>query len=262
MTMMRRRRRSGNLGFTMIEALVAVALMGLIVGSLATVTGQWLPTWNRGLVRMQRNEQAAIALERLVVDLSAAEYVFANRSVRGPLFVGEELGVIFVRRAVGPNASPGLEIVRISETADARGRVLVRTRAPFAPLPIGETTLDHVAFGDPVVLVRAPLRVTFAYKREDTGWMSNWRAITWPGAVPPAGGAESSPISLPTAIRFTVRDTVAERVLAVSTATRVHVELAAPAPQNQDQAANPNAAQPAQDNGAGGGLGPRRGGGG
>jgi general secretion pathway protein J len=178
------------------------------------------------------------------------------------LFVGEELGVIFVRRAVGPNASPGLEMIRIAETADAGGRVLVRTHSPFAPLPAGETSLDHVSFTDPVVLVRAPLRVTFAYKREDTDWMSNWRALTWPGAVPAPNSAEQRPISLPAAIRFTVRDTVAERVLAVSTATRVHADLAAPAPQNQDQNVNPTAAQPAAGDGMGGGAGPRRGGGG
>jgi general secretion pathway protein J len=240
--MRRVRAQRSNAGFTMIEMLVVVALMGIIMGALATVTAQWLPTWNRGLLRVQRNEQVAIALERLVADLSAAEYVSANREA-GPLFEGGELAVTFVRTAVGPNTRPGLEIVRIAETADALGRVLVRMRAPFAPLPIGDPSLDHVRFADPVVLVRAPLRVTFAYPREGGGWTSTWRAQTWPGLTPSATSAAQPQIKLPPAIRFTVRDAVSERVLAVSTATRVHIELAAPRPEQAQEAPAPAAAQ-------------------
>jgi general secretion pathway protein J len=248
--MTRRWARSSNSGFTLIEALVAIALMGLIMGALASVTAQWLPSWNRGLVRVQHNEQAALALERLAADLSAVEFVFANRE-SGPLFEGGALGVTFVRTAVGPNTRPGLEIVRIAETADAHGRVLVRMRSPFAPLPIGDTSLDHIPFADPVVLVRAPLRVTFAYKREDGGWMSTWQPLTWPGGQPNATGADVKSVDLPAAIRFTVRDSVGERILAVSTATRVHAELAAPRPQQDEQGRDPAGRERGQG-GAGG----------
>jgi general secretion pathway protein J len=240
---MRRVRRS-NAGFTMIEALVAVALMGLIMGALATLTAQWLPNWNRGLLRVQRNEQVAIALERLAADLSAAEYVAPNRESLRPLFDGGELAVTFVRTAVGPNTRPGLEIVRIAETADALGRVLVRMRAPFVPLPIGDLSLEHIPFADPVVLVRAPLRVTFAYPDNHGGWKSTWQAPTWPGVSPGPTSAGLPQATLPTAIRFTVRDTVAERILAVSTATRVHVDLSAPRPEQVEEAPDPVAAQP------------------
>ena len=66
-----RRRR----GFTLIEALFATALMGAILAALATVTAQWLPNWNRGFARVQRNELLALGLERLVADLAAAEFV-------------------------------------------------------------------------------------------------------------------------------------------------------------------------------------------
>ena len=75
--------RRADAGFTLLEALVAIALMGLIVGALATVTAQWLPNWNRGQLRTQRNEQLAIALDRLVADLSAAEYVVAQSAEPG-----------------------------------------------------------------------------------------------------------------------------------------------------------------------------------
>jgi general secretion pathway protein J len=250
------RARRLNAGFTLLEALVAVAVMGIIMGALATLTAQWLPNWNRGLLRVQRNEQVAIALERLVADLSAAEYVSANREASGPLFEGGELGVTFVRTGVGPNTRPGLEIVRIAETADALGRVLVRMRAPF--MPLSDPLLDHIPFADPVVLVRVPLRVTFAYRGSDGDWMSAWKAPRWPGLAPKTTGPELSPVNLPAAIRFTVRDTVAERILAVSTATRVHVDLAAPRPDKEEQAPAAAAAPPQ----AGGGMAAGRGAGG
>ena len=37
--------------------------------------------------------------------------------------------------AVGPNARPGLEIIRFIEKADDRGLAMVRERAPFVPMP-------------------------------------------------------------------------------------------------------------------------------
>ena len=199
-----------NAGFTLFEALVAVALMGLIMGALAMLTAQWLPNWNRSLLRVQRNEQVAIALDRLVADLSAAEYVSADRMNRNPLFQGNELAVTFVRSVLGPNSNPGLEIVRIAEIADGRGPALVRMRAPFAPVPTGNLSADLIAFADPVVLLRAPFRIAFAYAGPDGNWMNNWR----------------NPGRLPSAVRFAVRDEVGER--AITTATRIHVDMMAP----------------------------------
>jgi general secretion pathway protein J len=215
-------RRDPNAGFTLLEALIAMALMGIIMGALATVTAQWLPNWNRGLVRVQRNEQVAIALDRLVGDLSAAAFVSPNREIQQPLFVGTELSVTFVRSALGPNTGLGLEIVRIAETGDSQGRVLVRMRAPFAPLPIGSPSLDQIRFTDPVILLRAPLHVTFSYAGSDGVWSPTWQA---------SGGG------LPAAVRFIARDATAERVLAVSSATRVHVDMAPPDPQEEAPAA-------------------------
>jgi general secretion pathway protein J len=121
------------------------------------------------------------------------------------------------------------------------------------PLPIGDTSLDRIPFADPVVLVRAPLRVTFAYPRKDGGWTSTWDAPTWLGL--PSNAASAAQVKLPSAIRFTVRDTVAERILAVSTATRVHVDLPAPRPQEIEVAPDPAAAQPPPGGMATGGRG-------
>lgn len=197
-------------GFTLLEALVAIALMGLILSALAMVTANWLPSWNRGLVLVQRNEQVATALDRLVADLSEAQYISPGPKKNIPLFRGADLAMIFVRSALGPNSRPGLEIVRIAETSDKLGRALVRTRAPFTPLPNEDPFVDAVPFKEPVVLMRAPLRVFFAYANANGRWTNSWNDES----------------VLPSAVRFDVRD--GEGKLVLSTATRIHVEIRAP----------------------------------
>lgn len=201
-------------GFTMLEALVAVAVMGIIMAVLVTVTAQWLPNWSRGLLRVQRNEQLAIALDRLTLDLGAAESVSAREPGK-ILFQGDESSVSFVRSKLGPNDRTGLDHVRFSMAADNLGRALVRARAPFTPLA-GAELANRIAFADPVVLLREPYRIVFAYAGLDGVWKDSWQD------------------SLPRAIRLSVFDTLTQRLLSVSTAVSPHVTLAAPGPDQTD----------------------------
>ena len=60
---MKRRLRTRIAGFTLIEMLMVSALMGAILAALATVTAQWLPNWNRGIVGVQRNEMLGVGYE-------------------------------------------------------------------------------------------------------------------------------------------------------------------------------------------------------
>ena len=123
-----------------------------------------------GLGRIQRDEAIGTALQRVAADLAAAEYVPANRESRRPLFVGSELSVTFVRTALGPNLGPGLDVVQLGETTDRLGLATVRSRTRFAPLPLGSTLSEQLHFGDPVVLLRKPFRLSFAYAGPDRIW--------------------------------------------------------------------------------------------
>jgi general secretion pathway protein J len=205
--MRRSRDRNGIAGFTLIEALFATALMAMILAAIATVTAQWLPNWNRGFARVQRNELFAQGFERLVADLAAAEFVPVSRDNLAPVLEGTETSVLFVRSALGPNTPAGLELVRVMEMPDDRVPMLVRTRAPHVPLIAGY----HPRFADPVVLVRAPYRITLAYAGVDRVWRRSWIG---------------SPL-LPRAVRLQVRDAATQQILAVSTATIVHSEIPA-----------------------------------
>jgi general secretion pathway protein J len=201
------RRALGEAGFTLIEVLVATLLMTVILAALATVTAQWLPNWNRGMTRVQRAERLALGLDRIVADLSVAKMIPVNKDAKLPLFEGSELAVTFLRTAVGPNARPGLEVIRLVEKADSQGLAMVRERAPFAPMPSD----GQIRFADQVVLIRSPLRVTFSYAGPDQVWQPDWRGQ----------------IELPNMIRVTVRDSATGQVLAVSRAATVHVNASA-----------------------------------
>lgn len=201
-------RRSRIAGFTLVEALVATILMGLVISALAIITVQWLPNWNRGFARVQRSELLAVALDRIVADLAAAEFVPANGETKHPLFDGSDLSVTFVRTALGPNTPPGLEIVRLAEIPDSQGVALVRTRASFAPR---ESTAVPIPFSGPVVLLRTPYRVSFSYAGRDGVWNGRWQDAK----------------ELPSAVRLIVRDATSSRTLSVSTATVVHTQLPA-----------------------------------
>jgi len=131
----RRREENSEAGFTLIEALVALALTGLVLSALATLTAQFLPNWNRGIDRIQHSELIGISMRRIAADLAAAEFIPAGSDEKKkPLFEGTPLSVTFVRTAIGPNAGIGLDLVRIGETTDRGYLVTVRSRAGFTPL--------------------------------------------------------------------------------------------------------------------------------
>jgi general secretion pathway protein J len=203
--------RLSNAGFTLVEAMVATLLMSLILAALTTITAEWLPGWNHGFVLLQRSKLAAEGLDRLTDDVSEAEFISAGSGNEPPLFDGSELSVVFVRTKLAPNAGAGIEVVRLAETSSDDGPALVRSTAT---VPIGsEQSADAVdlAFSDPVIVIRAPYRVSFLYAGADRIWRDNWH-------VQP---------ELPRAFRIMIRDNATSDLLAVSTSVLIHAELAA-----------------------------------
>lgn len=228
--------RTGELGFTLIETLVALALMGLVLSALANLTAQWLPNWNRGLDRIQRSELISIALQRTADDLAAAQSVPASGDDKQMLFVGSEQSVTFVRTALGPNAGPGLDVVHLGETTDRDGLATVRSRTTFHPLRPQASLSDQLRFGEPVVLLRGPYRLSFAYAGEDRAWKSSWQ----------------DPEKLPTKVRLTVRDASRASAPSISTVATIHVQSSAKGdckPQQNTQQANGQQPGSQQSNG-------------
>ncbi len=205
----------GEAGFTLIEAMAAVAAMAAIVSALGLIAGQWLPSWRHGFNGLQAAELLSLGLDRIASDLSSAEFVTIDANTKSPDFEGLPGSATFVRTAVGPNVSSGLEFVQIAQHASARGFETVRESAPFAPGDI------QPSFGNPVVLIKAPFRISFAYAGPDRRWLESWTNNT----------------RLPAAIRITVRDSRSGIVLAASTATLINVTAPPPPPDSEATAA-------------------------
>lgn len=218
-------RARGIHGFSLFEALVAVALMGLVLAMLGTVTAGWLPTWNFGFSRLQRADLVGLAIERIAADLASAEFISLARTRQSATFDGTASSVVFVRSALGPNAVEGLEIVRIAEQRDGDGFALVRTRAPFALLGqenvgqenFGQANLapeggdsPSIAFTDKVTLLRSPFRAFFAFADANLEWKDLWRDV---------------PV-LPSAVRITIEDARKQGALA-SLIVSLHMNVAA-----------------------------------
>ncbi len=197
-----RRKDIRQSGFTLIETLAALVLMGLLMSALVAMTSQWLPNWNRGFDRIQRSESVSIALDRISADIGASEYMRPDRQTKNILFDGSKSSMIFVRASFGPNAGRGLEVVRIAEATDRDGIVLTRSHAIFMPGAAGEPN-----FADPVVLLHAPYRLTFSYADRDRGWKDSWRDSR----------------VLPAAVLLTVRDASTGRVLPISRIAVTHI---------------------------------------
>lgn len=193
-------------GFSLVEVLAATVLMGAILGVIATVTGQWLPNWNRGFAAAQRTESLALGLERIADDIASAEFIPAGGAGTLPVFAGTERSVIFVRTLVGPGNAPGLELVRIAEV-EADGASVVRSRAPYIPATSGQRREPN--WSDPVVLIRPPHRVSFAFSAADRVWQATWKDAK----------------KLPQAVRIIV--SARGQTQSFSTSTRVHTELPA-----------------------------------
>ena len=205
------RHGSGVCGFTLLEALVGVALMGVLLSTLAAVTSQWMPRWKAGFDRVQRADLLGLGLDRIAADLAAAEFVSRGGAIARLLFDGTPSSVTFVRSAIGPNASAGLEIVRLGEIDDERGLVLVRARAPFVPVAANNLDPGELEFANPIVLVRPPFRISFAYAGRDRVWQETWHDVSL----------------LPNAVRVTVRNAATDQILPVSTAALLKVNAPA-----------------------------------
>ena len=196
-------------GFSLLEAIVSVAALGLIVISLGSVTGQWLPNWRRGFGTLQNVGSLDAGLRRIVADIEGAEFVTANARSKITLFFGDTNSMMFVRRSIEPNSPPHLAFVQLAEEPGRGGMELRRSEVPFTPLaPEAPPSAPGPASGA-IALVGHRYRVSFAYAGVDSVWKAEWR---------------DSPVP-PSSVRVDVRDRETGRLLPYSTVASLNVDL-------------------------------------
>ena len=74
-----------------------------------------------------------------------------------------------------------------------------------------QVSIGQPNFANPVVLLRSPYRISFAYAGRDGIWKNTWQNAS----------------ELPATVRMTVRDATSGRTLSISTTALVHVDLPA-----------------------------------
>lgn len=204
---MAKRRRTGLLaadGFTLIEALVALAIGGFVIATLATVTGQWMRNWQVGIPVLQRSQALVTGLDRIVADVAAARFVPAGQTGSGYVFTGEQGAVTLVRQTLPVESPPGLEVVRLGAPSGAGDVTLARSRSP---LPFG-SSITSPTDAAPVALLRQPHAVRFSYAGEDQAWETSWR----------------TPVRLPRLVRIEIVDRRSGRAVLPPIVVRLHVD--------------------------------------
>jgi general secretion pathway protein J len=201
-------------GFSLIEAMAALAVSAAVIGGLGAIAGQWIPRWREGLATLRRSDVAASGLERIADDLAAVAYVRTNAASLGPYFEGDAQGVAFVRAAADRDQPWSLEVVRLGPAPADGKSAFVRTRSPYAPGPQLSGTLR-----DPVVLVPPPFGLTFAYAGDDGVWRPQWRGQK----------------QLPAKISVTLADASVSPPMVFATVVSPHAQAAPPEPAAEAQ---------------------------
>ena len=97
-----RKKRDAVSGFTLIEALVSDCLDGRDTCSACINHVAMAADWNRGIARAQRSELVSVAVERLIADIGASEFIPLNGDAKAPLFDGTEFLSPLYGRQSGP----------------------------------------------------------------------------------------------------------------------------------------------------------------
>ena len=200
MKMRARRGRAGCDGFTLVEALAALAIASVIIMASAALVHN-VALFDRGTRGVSEAEGLMLAVGRLAGDFGSARFVW-RRTEDGAAaaFAAEQASserpasVVFVgagRSTSGARADDDLISLRIEE--DGEVRRLVRRRATW---PGPRMRFEDVSLQDPVVLIEGRLDISFVFGRVTPDGALAWYA-SWVGER-----------ALPRYVRLILRDRV------------------------------------------------------
>jgi prepilin-type N-terminal cleavage/methylation domain-containing protein len=177
------RARGGCDGFTLIEALAALAIASVIIMASAALVHNVALFFDRGTRGVSDAERLMLAVGRLAGDFGSARFV-GRRTEDGSAaaFAAEQASserpasVVFVgagRADLGGRADDDLISLKIEE--DGEIRRLVRRRAAW---PGSRVRFEDVSLQDPVVLIEGRLDISFVFGRVmpdgALAWYANW----------------------------------------------------------------------------------------
>lgn len=183
----------GSAGFTLLEALAALAIAAVIIVATAGLVSSVARHFDRGTRSVTGAEHLMLAVDRLARDFGAARFVqrTGEDGTAKAAFLAEPAKIVFVSGG-GIGAGPqGEEVVTLTiEDTDAGQRLVRRRAAWLGP----RMRLEDATPQDPVVLVEGRLDIAFAFARKTPEGPLAW------------GNAWTGESSLPRAVRLILRD--------------------------------------------------------
>jgi hypothetical protein len=163
-------------GFTLIEAILSLALTALVVGILALATKQFLMTWQTGLASLDDAEELNLTEMAIRRDLDSIAqfspdhesliYTFAGRS--DSLRIFSEVTKPEIRR-------PFLAI----DFHSVEGKGLIRSSTPYD----GANPLVQMNFPKGERLIPSRYSVTFSFRDNDGSEKSDWQSGDLPQMI-------------------------------------------------------------------------------
>lgn len=163
-------------GFTLLETILSLALVGLIVGMLSTIGKQWLIEWNIGSKRVEELDRLELARDRLVSDLQLALDLPMTNETLGPNFSGDSDHISFVREPLSGDGTDHLLIVQYQNDQDLG---VVRRIAPYD----GMISAARARFSEPVKLLPSSYHIAFSYRGFDGQISPTWREAFIPREI-------------------------------------------------------------------------------
>ena len=162
-------------GFTLIEAIVALALIGLVMLGLTLLTAQWFRQWNHAAGNVQQSERLAAGFDRFMDDIGAAEASAPPNYDKTILFEGTATDLTLWRTRLSINPEFGMELVHYALETRSGQTELVRRHIHLEP---GEPLRGSYQWQDPVVLARLPFALAFSYLGADHTHQPNWHRMS------------------------------------------------------------------------------------
>src|SRR5487761_2118097 len=152
-------RTRSTVGFTLMEALAALALTGMLFAAALPLFVQFIGRWSAGTARSMATDQWMSATTRIGDDLAQALPLPLRQSGKATAFRGSPERVDFVRTSLGGNGHFQLESVSLVIVPHDGSVVLERVARPFSATSF-ERVPDESAG---VTLFRLRPKLKFAY---------------------------------------------------------------------------------------------------
>lgn len=166
--------RSNQHGFTIVELLVSLVVMGFVVLLIGGSLSVFSSSWSRQLLALERQDTLLRGAQVFRKDIRSMRQVVSNNADRKALvFGGDSRTVKFLSYSPAHLNQTGLQVVEYRLLSTPDGYELIRRSGRWRPL----TEVSDIELRHPVTLVRGLSEGRFLYGDDGgkkTVWLRRW----------------------------------------------------------------------------------------